>query len=820
MIRSLRILIAVIVALGSLQVAAAGRPLAPRTLAPTAWWTLSPITAYAGGRFLTIWQTGMGGPGRSVMAAFSDANGVRISPRSFPLDVPASYEIDSYRLIPAGDSFTLFWMNDRRATHMADVDLEGRVSNVRQLALPDHRSATYAWNGTHYLGILDSIPEYAADVVLFDRDGRLVLPPTPLRGTAYAFDVVVSGDRFVVVSSGFEGVTAQEVTPAGISEQTYIDLAAASPYSRYRPRRVVAAPAANGGMVVVWAASSVGLGHLKSAIVQVEDRQSCLSRSSTGRIACPPLLTVTVSVLLSEAGGNYTPLEVLPAGDGSVVAFTSGESVHRMRLDAAGAHTGSTERVVEHVLSDTRSAAASPTTILVPFKTSPAYHPQVFTAAIAADGSTRTELVTIGFTLQKQPVLSAGRGSVLAVWEELTGDSAAVRATTIDADGNPGTPLQLAGRSLPSSQTAWNGGHHLVLQHDGIRLLATRVTADGVVADATPIVLANTFPSTVPIAGVAWNGTHWIVVWADGTRLRSIAVSRDGTPSDARTLDVQVPLGEQRLLFRPALAFNGRRLLLTWGSLDGRECTSYCKSWSSRTFAARLTRSGATYDRVPVDLGIDNPPSIAAASSGDEFLVIAGSQVRILDELRGELRITASRDLLDWPAPSGVTWDGTNYVVALRYSALQWYLGVLRLDRALNDAAPRAGTATLAPYLPTAPGIAAPFGGNTLVGIDEGTAADGISATLYRERDLAPLPLPPGPPRNVQVRMVDVNQFEIEWDAPAAGEVDSYVVEYLSSNRWFEAGHVPADVRHFRFGIASSDPVFRVRAFNAGGPSR
>lgn len=798
--RPSRLLPLLALTLAAFSIAAAGRPLAPRPLVPTPYATLPPVSAYAGGRFLTVWREAMGTIGTPLMGAFSDASGQKISPRSFALDIPPVHDGVSYRLLGMGDSFTLFWrIEGSGVTNMVDVDLEGRVTNRRTVALPDYIDSAFAWNGTHFLAVMQSPGFYTAAVALFDRAGRIVVPPAPVPGRTETFDIVVAGERFIAVTSSAQSVIAQEVTAAGVTEATIIDYGPGSPYVGYSVRRAVATPLDNGDVLVVWAATILDKGLLKAAVVRPDGTRPAQSTLFTNGLV------------------DIAPLEVLRTGDEYLVAFVSGGAVYRVRLDASAAPLGDPEVVLQTNGQPARHAAASPGTILIPY--AEGGFPIVRTVAIGADGQTRTDdLLSIGYARQLQPILGTGSGNVFAAWTELANGVATLCGTTVDADGEPREPVRIAQSELAATETAFNGIHHLVLHHDATKLMATRVTADGMVA-ALPLVLTEGLDDGGTEAAVVWTGDRWIVVWTDHRYLLSVTISASGVMSNMRTLDVHAPLppGESRLVKRPVLAFDGSRVLLTWWEFVGG-CLILCVSEEPpKIYATRLTRTGAPSDLQPVDLELPGTPKLSVATSGSEFLVVAGSKLRVLDG-GSQLRVMVARDLMDWPALSDVTWDGTSYVVALRYSAVQSYLRVLRLDRAANDAAVRRGTTTLPPDEPAAPSIATPFAGNALIGVQEGTPADGASATVYLERDLAPLPAPPGTPRNVHVRRLSSTELEVAWDPPAEGEPDSYIVE-LTFDFWQTRVHVPGGTRQVRVTWYYGDPVVRVRAFNVAGPS-
>jgi hypothetical protein len=790
--------------LAALSVAGAGRPLAPRPLTTTGNYPSIPVIAYAGGRFLTVWHETANFLPPALMGAFSDANGVRISPREFLLEQTVISDPYAYQVVGTGDSFTLIWRDLEQRTHLADVDLEGRVTNRREVTgLPRYYNARFAWNGTHFAGIVQWPLNHSGYAVMFDREGRLVLPPTSIRGRTTAFDVIAAGDRFVAAISGFDSVTTRSITPEGVGNPLLVDNAAGSSLAGYKPNRVVAAPAGNGDVVMLWGTSSLSLGELKATVVRADG-------------------TRTAESLLATSSTEITPLELLRAGDGYVAAFRKEGALYRVRLDAAGARTSEPELVAAN-FPEALSAAASPSTILIPYLMQGLERPQVATVAMPAASTAAIEILSINYATQSQPLLGAGGGGAFAAWTELSSDVSTVKGTAVTADGEPRPAVELWPGSLASRQTGWNGVHHLIVQSNGDTLLATRVAADGTVVDNPPLALTNLGDLRSPQAAVAWTGSRWVVVWTERSRLRSATVSSGGEVSAPRTLDVHVspddPQSPRRVL-TPALAFDGRRLLLVWSEFID-DCWITCVQ-DVRTYAIRLTRNGEPDDPRPLDLEVATELSLSAASSGSEFLVLAGTQARVVSST-GTLRVTASRELFDWRASSDVTWDGTSYVAALRYrGGTEWYLSVLRLDRAANDAGIRRATLTLPADSEAGPSIAVPFAGNALIGVQEGTIADSLSATVYRELDLAPLPAPPGAPRGVRVSQLSTFEFEVTWDPPAEGNADSYIVEQWFGGSWGEIARTPANVRRARFTRPHADYIpalVRIRAFNAGGIS-
>ncbi|HEY0159551.1 MAG TPA: fibronectin type III domain-containing protein [Thermoanaerobaculia bacterium] len=809
--RLARAVVAFVLVLISLSLAAAGRPLAPRPLGPSSYLPDAPVSAYAGGRFLTIWNEYMGLHGRHLMGALSDANGVKISPRSFFVDVTP---FGSYQLFGAGESFALFSRDGVGGpVQMTDIDREGRVTGRRTLALPLHQDARFSWNGTHFLAILYFPGASNTSMAMFDRSGQLVVPPTHVLDFAYGFVVVPTDDgRFVAIANASDAMFAHEVTPQGFGPRMTIKRFGSS-LPELRPRHVIAAPLRNGDVLVIWSTAVHQSGDMKSVVLRRD-----------GTVGPESLLATTTNT-------TVMPLEVLRSEGGYVLAYTSSgngevrDGIWSMRLDATGAPASEPLHLASGFNPGALpiSPATSPGTLLVPYGNAFHEHRGVYTLAIGAAGQARPpELLSIRETKQHQPVLGAGSGQALAVWNEQAGTSMTVRATSVTANGEPRPAVQLAPTSLVARETGWNGAHHLLLHRDAARLLATRVAADGAIADPAPIVLADVPQFELIDAALVWAGTRWLVVWTNGSQSWSINVTSDGTPSAVRTLDVHVPLPENwdRGISQPALAYDEKHVLLVWSEWQRESCSGLCASPPAHTYAARLTRTGTPVDPLPLDLDVVDAPSLSVASSATEFMVLAGRHARQLRN-GAVLRVENARELFDWHVTSDVVWDGTSYVVAFRYHSwyTNWYLGVLRLDRSAQDAGVRRVTPTLTPDYEDAPSIAAPFAGYALIGVHEGTPADGISAVIYRERDLVSLLWGPGPPRNLHVRTVAQFSYEVSWDPSEWGDPDAYIVELLYRDQWIVVGRVPAGVHQATVFAYDANPVFRVRAFGSGGPS-
>ncbi|HEX8255821.1 MAG TPA: fibronectin type III domain-containing protein, partial [Thermoanaerobaculia bacterium] len=532
----------------------------------------------------------------------------------------------------------------------------------------------------------------------------------------------------------------------------------------------------------------------------------------------------TPRVILTAPNAMQIPLEVMYTGSGYVVAYgrhtNTDIKTGVIRLGASGEPVGTPEPPSLPAVYPA-DAASNGETLLIAFqpRTLPLRNS---TIAVNAAGEARApEVVAFNYSRQTQPVLASGGGDAVAGWTEIAGDHATVRVAHVDAEGNATAVYNIANGYFAEDGLAWSGTQYLAVFRSGSSLLAMRIAAHGAPIDVNPIVLVNTLTTEgkeVP-ASVIWAGDRWLIIWGDGPTLHRASVSAAGIASTPRTLTLHAPAREgwERSFLTPSLAFDGEHVLLGSTVADLPPCMMPpCEGPEVEVMAALLASNGSLITSLELD--VEEQVRTSVASSGTNFLLLAGTRAFVLDARGTRLRVVIDRTLFDWPAESDVTWDGTNYVVALRYAGSNWYLAVRRLNRAANDVAAARGTQTLAPIVAAQPSIVPLFAGDALIGVQEGTAEDGMRAVVYRERDFTPLPAPPAPPQNVHLRRVNGYTFELTWEPPASG-AEAYVVEHLIDGQWYLVARLDADDAR-RVTVYATDPAeVRVRAFNAGGPS-
>jgi hypothetical protein len=770
---------------------AAGRELGPRGGGPTSYGAREPLTAFAGGRFLTVWNESMGWIGYPLMGTLSDGTGKRVSPIAFPIEGAHGNPV---QIVGVGDGFAMFELASGHQSHLTRLDLEGRVTSTRPLALRSFVNLRVAWNGTHFLAAMrrSDGPVFSAEVVLLDENGTIVHGPLPLRDDMQNFAIVSADDGFTLIATGSSGVFAYRVTNGGAMTEDVIE----GHSGTMRPWSPAVSTTANGDVIAVWSSGVYMQSQIKSAVL-----------TGDGSVR-------DLRVLADLSTSPVTALELMRAGDTHVLLYKTYEGgLATLRLGASAPLI-----VTEGVLD--ASAASNGSTIFVAYTPSTIYPLRIDSLSVGADGLARNhEVVSFSRTRQTQPALGAGDGRFLAAWTDIAGEAAFVRAASVGLDATPRTDHVVAPAYLASPDLAWSGSEYLAVSVRNQSLLASRVAWDGTPIDAEPFAIGQTtnvwWDAT---ASVAWTGGQWMVVWPKYDRLVVVTVTRGGAVSAPLELipNSTLPADSYRQIRAFATASNGTTTLLTWTEEQSPFCGFFppCPGGPSRTFVTRVTAGGQLLDASAVELPVADTLSIA--TSGDEFLVLGDATASAI-EATAAPRLLASRELLNWPAQGDVAWDGTSYVAALRYRGIRWHLSVTHLDREARPIGTARGTETLPPDLERPPSIASVVPSFALVAVQEGDARDGARAVVYEERTMNTLPPAPGTPRNLRVTATPDRKFEVTWDPPADGEVELYHVEGLTAGgAWVWVGSVAgnAPLRLFSpFGIV------RVRAFNAGGAS-
>ena len=692
---------------------AAGRELAPRPLGPPAYSQHTPLVAYAGGRYLTVWIEALDRAGYRYLGAFSDADGKRISPAAFVV-VP-NVIAGASQLIGTGNSFALF-IPLENAVQMLDIDLTGQVTATRLIPMTGFRyDPSVAWNGTHFAAVERTIE--GARVVYFDRAGNITrsvdLPCRPIRHELLA----IRTDVMVVATCDGGGLRADRIAADGSITSAMLDPAYMQPGAA-----AVGAPADSDGSLIAWSSPDLDWS-LQTAIV-----------SADGTVSAPRVIV--------QSGGQvpFAPLLLEKTTDGFLLLYTEHFNLRVAKLDAQGARI-EINPGPQNSLGYGSSAATDGTDILVadihyeaPFSRGNVRTRLVDTAAQVGAG----EFVSIVPARQLAPAIGAGSGSLVAAWTEIQGTTSRVRTAHLAADGTVlGNAIVDPNASLASDDLAWNGSHYLTVILRNGQLRAQRIDAFGQRAGSPPL-LAN-FPTNVtPSAAVIWSGDRWDVVWADGPTVFSAEIAADGSRTSWTPLTLDGTLPTETMYrtskYDVALAHDGEHLLVAWTEGQVEPCQVTCIEMRP-AFIAAIDRLGMTAGRSH---RISDPyaftESLSLARSDDEFVAVANQYDRraAVMSLDSELEPIASRT---FDGITDVTWDGSVFILASRQRE---QLTVRRIDASLVDGL-RPGVTNIAPADTdnSPPSVAAAISGNAITGIQEVDGGTGARAVVYVEQDLS-----------------------------------------------------------------------------------
>lgn len=283
---------------------------------------------------------------------------------------------------------------------------------------------------------------------------------------------------------------------------------------------------------------------------------------------------------------------------------------------------------------------------------------------------------------QRAPVAAWNGSSFLLGWEQ-HGWIYAARMTT---SGRITQRLRLSSGYEPA--IAWNGHDWLVVwwlrQGGSGYVRGKRISASGVVRDARPIAISRGFSSPVS-PRVAWGGRRFLVAWHENEDPDGEGRIRGALLDDSGTVRVRKWISDAGVYSqtRPAVAWNGRRFLVTWRDCrnDPNQCNSFPDTWrfNADIYGARLTSAGtiAGGSGFAIVTNATDQRAQSIAWNGSEFMLVwsqlpsADPGVRATDpgdiygmRLNAYGRPAGTAFLLSSAAGSSanVTWDGARFL--------------------------------------------------------------------------------------------------------------------------------------------------------------
>ncbi len=628
--------------------------------------------------------------------------------------------------------------------------------------------ASIVWTGDHYLATWVDVDHSSFVAAALSRDGRisgaiqtLGTFVYPAGGTALAWN-----GKHAFAVFGTPGSLLADVLDANGDLVRAVVLPSFSPANW-------AASAAGDVFGVVWVETIQSTSTVK--FQRYGDDGSALDGE-------PVVLSDDLPASITDAGiaGNATQFGIAytPAVD---------SSIDRLRVDAS---TGSLTRL--------------PVTTFVRNLFGIYWSGDDFVAygvdgkTVATEGFSSDALHVLNVTnvpYVSHPQLAVAPTGAIAIWADshLGQQTQHVFGALVDTDA---TAIVRAGLSislstLPQTEPALapsNNGALLAWaqQHDDLYadIVVRRLNAAGAPVDAAPVTLATNVQAFSPSA--VWLGNAWLVVWTQfqaGAPIFGKRVSPSGDVLD--TNPIVVGHGIQGLLVTngttPILVCrNGSGIVYARLNANGEPIDSepititssgvstfaaatngdeFLVVWADEAagniYAVRLTAAGNLIDTAPIPIADSSGGgySPAIASDGRDFLIVYGSDPKVIAKrllAEGSLAGTTALDEGLVVASEGyspaVAWDGGGYVIA--WNVLQghgWTVVATTADAggAATDTPRALGHADDSLYRINA--AAANVQGTVLVAYPRGNAEDGIPQ-LFTRRVLN------GPPRGRGVR--------------------------------------------------------------------
>jgi len=619
-----RHLLAVVIVLSAFSVSAT--ELEPRTLGPTAGNVSFVSSAYAGGRFLTVWRQ-LFMPATGIWGAFSDSGGKPLGP-SFAI-VPST-NAQYLNLFPNSDGFVLVWDDANRSSQLCQIDGNGKVTAqttigppglIRACAMPG-RIGFSRTNGS-------TIVDFAGQLIR-DLSERSFIAS----GHNSFFGVTSTPDLKLTRYSG-DGQSLQQWVLKPGSCPTLSDC------------------------WFVFAVREVDSGSVLVVVANNDHRLETLMLAPDGSVSAPNVITTTLPVVsrasLQQSG---THLWLFLAG---TQAGGAG-GIEATELDDRGRSTAPITTAIEmpSVMNDPLVfaegagevfAATSPTTA----------GRQVQTFVFRTLTPVGPEVISTTASIQADTQIASNGAGFLAAWKDTDGTRGSRwHWAPLDTSGRRRGPVFEGDGAIVRKSLVSNGLDYLVLLVSSNRLIARRLASDGSILGDTPI-----FDSFVNLAGVAVVATSngYVIVQSADYAMYAVALTSTGAAGPVRVIAPSVPSLPGRTLrfwVSPVLAWDGSALLLTAAYEQDIPFSDSGADMTRTPYAMLLTSDGVLLagSETPLEPAFIAPS--AAASSGGELLV-AGSEIALVHRDGTKLQVTYP---IHNSLNADVVWNGSTYAVA------------------------------------------------------------------------------------------------------------------------------------------------------------
>ena len=602
---------------------ASASELEPKTIGPTAGNVSFVSSAYAGGKFLTVWRQ-LFMPAVGIWGAFSDASGKPLGP-SFAI-VPST-NAQYLNLFARGNGFVLVWDEANRSSQLCQIDSNGRVTGQTTIGPPGL---------THAYATADRI---LINRSLVDFDGR------PIRD-AFMGGVVAAGHDSFLSVTGTSDLRLSRYSADGQFVQQWV-LMTESCKTLLGCWFVAAVRELDSGSILVVLAHSDG-------------RVQTITVTPDGTVSAPIAITTGLAAiqrgriqqasghlwLFLEGGGNdgATRVEATEINDAGAAVAPSATVIQ--------APAGSSELVEFAEGPGLVFAATSPTTA----------DRQVQTFAFRSLAPVAPEVISTTASIQADTQIASNGAGFLAVWKDTNGTrSSRWHWAAVDAAGQRIGPIFEGDGAVVRKSLISNGLDYVVLVVSSNHLIARRLAPGGVIIGDT--VISDSFSYAWNAAAVA-TSNGYVIIWnAHATAMQSATLTFNGVAGAVRTIAPSVPERQDRpdrFWISPVLAWDGSAVLLA-ATYEQDSVSAETGAFTSQTpYAMLLTSDGALVTGTETPLDPEFVAPSAAASSGSEFLV-TGREVALVYREGTRLRFAYPiRNVFN----ADVVWNGSTYFVA------------------------------------------------------------------------------------------------------------------------------------------------------------
>jgi hypothetical protein len=631
-----RCLLAIFILLLAFSVAAS--ELEPKTIGPTAGNVSFVSTAYAGGKFLTVWRQ-LFMPSVGIWGAFSDGSGKPLAP-SFAI-VPST-NAQYLNVFPRGDGFVLVWDDANRSSQLCQIDGNGRATGQTTIGPPGLMRA-YATQDRI------AVARYSGSTIV-DFDGGPIA------------EIVEPG----FIAAGRNSFLA--VTNKAVGASSKLLLTRYSADGQFQQESVLMADACRTlfGCWFVAAVRELDSGSVLVVLANSDRSIQTLMVAQDGSVSAPHEIAMTLPALwratIQPSGGH---LWLFLAGGG----FDQTTRVEATELDSTGAASAPFTTIVQKLAGMHELLAFAEGTGLVLGATSPTTADrQVQTFAFRGFSPVAPDVVSTTASIQADAQIASNGSGFLAVWKD-TNETRGSRShwAAVNAAGQRTSPIFEGDGDVVRGSLVSNGLDYLVLLLSSNHLIARRLASDGTLLGDTMIPDAAVrvgYAATAPAAAVA-TSNGYVIVWSgNDTAMHSAVLTSNGVPGPAQTITPSVPsLPDRTIRFwtSPVLAWDGSAILLTAAyeqdvfSIEPAPPDAILSPYAMLLTSGGLLESGS---ETPIDPAFSAPT--AAASSGSEFLV-AGSEFALIHRDATRLRVS-------YPIHNAynahVVWNGSAYVAA------------------------------------------------------------------------------------------------------------------------------------------------------------